>query len=340
MKMSEKDLLFCYNQGCGKQFDPLENTEDSCLFHPGAPFFHDAYKGWSCCKKRSVDFTEFLNTKGCAKGPHNPVKPPEPEKRERGSQDVVIHERKPLQKDDTEYGDANDSTTALIVTVSPALRKLLDDEASTKPTQNDVSVGGGEVVEGTACKNAGCLVTYREPPADLGSCVHHPGTAIFHEGMKYWSCCKRKTTDFTVFLNQKGCVSGEHAWSAPSKRGEKVNCRHDWHQTGPYVFITYYAKKVDPKQCVFNANSAKLELQLTFEGKLFAHTILLRGPISPEESTVTLGGSKVEIKLKKANAMSWKDLGEFVVDNEEPEHKAEESSNTVEDIPDVDLNDL
>jgi hypothetical protein len=38
---------------------------DSCTFHPGAPFFHDAYKGWSCCKKKCTDFTEFLNIKVC-----------------------------------------------------------------------------------------------------------------------------------------------------------------------------------------------------------------------------------------------------------------------------------
>ena len=33
----------------------------SCTFHPGVPIFHDAMKGWSCCKKKSPDFTEFLN---------------------------------------------------------------------------------------------------------------------------------------------------------------------------------------------------------------------------------------------------------------------------------------
>ncbi len=42
--------------------------------------FHDAYKGWSCCNKKSTDFTQFLSYPGCAKGPHSNVKPPEPEK--------------------------------------------------------------------------------------------------------------------------------------------------------------------------------------------------------------------------------------------------------------------
>ena len=69
----------CYNRGCGKQFNPRQNPDGSCLFHPGAPYFHETYKGWTCCNKRSSDFTEFLNTPGCTKGQHSNVKPEEPE---------------------------------------------------------------------------------------------------------------------------------------------------------------------------------------------------------------------------------------------------------------------
>jgi hypothetical protein len=50
-----------------------------CQFHPGAPFFHDAYKGWTCCGKKATDFTEFLNFPGCSRGRHSRVKPVEPE---------------------------------------------------------------------------------------------------------------------------------------------------------------------------------------------------------------------------------------------------------------------
>lgn len=46
---------------------------DECRHHPGAPIFHDAYKGWSCCNKKSVDFTEFLNIKGCTLAKHSNV---------------------------------------------------------------------------------------------------------------------------------------------------------------------------------------------------------------------------------------------------------------------------
>lgn len=55
---------------------------DSCQYHPGVPVFHDALKGWSCCSRRSTDFTEFLNIPGCTHGPHSNVKPPEPEKKQ------------------------------------------------------------------------------------------------------------------------------------------------------------------------------------------------------------------------------------------------------------------
>ena len=41
----------------------MSSSTDACEYHPGAPIFHDAYKGWSCCNKKSTDFTTFLNTK-------------------------------------------------------------------------------------------------------------------------------------------------------------------------------------------------------------------------------------------------------------------------------------
>ena len=46
--------LLCYNRGCGKTFNPRDNPPDSqdCIHHPGAPFFHETYKGWTCCNKK------------------------------------------------------------------------------------------------------------------------------------------------------------------------------------------------------------------------------------------------------------------------------------------------
>ncbi|XP_043208121.1 cysteine and histidine-rich domain-containing protein-like [Amphibalanus amphitrite] len=91
--MSQSKELQCYNRGCGNKYNPEENKQDSCTFHPGAPFFHDAYKGWSCCNKKTVDFTEFLNTKGCTKGFHSDVKPVEPEKPKKESSPPSVGEQ-------------------------------------------------------------------------------------------------------------------------------------------------------------------------------------------------------------------------------------------------------
>jgi len=81
--------------------------------------------------------------------------------------------------------------------------------------------------------------TYNGPKTDDETCSYHPGVPIFHEGwgqfitdvekqffhifrwyfmrmhgfrMKYWSCCKRKTSDFNSFLSQEGCNKGSHQW--------------------------------------------------------------------------------------------------------------------------------
>jgi len=63
----------------------------SCQHHPGGPIFHDALKGWSCCKKRSTDFTEFLNIPGCSFGRHSNIKPLETEKQAKiDCEDAVV----------------------------------------------------------------------------------------------------------------------------------------------------------------------------------------------------------------------------------------------------------
>ena len=35
------------------------------MHHPGQPVFHEGSKGWSCCKRRVLEFDEFLRIPGC-----------------------------------------------------------------------------------------------------------------------------------------------------------------------------------------------------------------------------------------------------------------------------------
>ena len=93
----------CYNRGCGREFKVKDNHDEACTYHPGAPYFHDAYKGWTCCQNKSTDFTTFLNTPGCSIGRHSNIKPLEPEKitgnldKDCGGVDEVIEVRPPIQ---------------------------------------------------------------------------------------------------------------------------------------------------------------------------------------------------------------------------------------------------
>lgn len=39
----------------------------------------------------------------------------------------------------------------------------------------------------------------------LGCCQHHPGVPVFHDAMKKWSCCDKKSYDFTECLQLPVC---------------------------------------------------------------------------------------------------------------------------------------
>ncbi|KAI8920304.1 HSP20-like chaperone [Powellomyces hirtus] len=61
------------------------------------------------------------------------------------------------------------------------------------------------------CTNKGCGKTFDEAANYDTSCEHHPGAPVFHEGLKSWSCCTKKVTDFDDFLKIPGCAVGKHS---------------------------------------------------------------------------------------------------------------------------------
>jgi hypothetical protein len=57
----------CRRRGCGGTYKPdVSRDEERCVYHPGQPVFHEGSKGWSCCKRRVLEFDEFLKIEGCA----------------------------------------------------------------------------------------------------------------------------------------------------------------------------------------------------------------------------------------------------------------------------------
>ncbi|XP_028415435.1 cysteine and histidine-rich domain-containing protein 1-like [Dendronephthya gigantea] len=61
------------------------------------------------------------------------------------------------------------------------------------------------------CYNRGCGKQFLESENNDDVCTHHPGMPVFHDALKGWSCCQRRVTDFTEFLNIAGCRKSKHS---------------------------------------------------------------------------------------------------------------------------------
>ncbi|NP_001290888.1 uncharacterized protein LOC445063 homolog [Esox lucius] len=316
--------LLCYNKGCGEKFDAEKNKDDACLHRPGVPIFHDALKGWSCCKKRTTDFSEFLAIKGCTRGRHSNEKPQEPlqpavttDKNgvKSNREEIIYQGPKSAEAMQKERPSSDEEKTKLELKVSPSLIQILEklditNKEELKKKESAV------VMQGTRCKNTGCKIQYQGPETNLETCRHHPGAPVFHEGYKYWNCCCVKTTDFNAFLDQKGCTEGKHRW-VQKLNNKKVACRHDWYQTASKVFVTIYAKNSIPELSYVEANRTVLTCHIQFEdNKIFHKDFHLWGVADVANSVVNMVPTKVEVSLHKSDAVAWGKL-------EDPKFKPE-----------------
>jgi len=334
----------CYNRGgCGREYDP-RNNRDECVYHPGAPYFHDAYKGWTCCQNKSTDFTTFLNMKGCTVGKHSNVKPIEPEKitgnlNKESSPDEVVEVRAPIAE-----ALPRPPFSTPVKRLTPNVAASLKDQLKKLETVSNGDASSLEIKLGESCKNNGCKNTYQGEDVDYNNCKHHPGIPVFHEGLKYWSCCQRKTTEFQQFLDQEGCDIGTCCWTRAEGKEGVVNCRYDWHQTATHVTVAIYAKKYDPNVSYVEVNPIRLKAHLYFpqEKGSFNIDIELKGLVTVEEATCGMFGTKVEVKLKKGESVFWAKLEvpRVVEEIEEEAVKIVEDTNSKVDALDLDDLDL
>lgn len=309
----------------------LISPTDSCQYHPGEPYFHDVYKGWTCCKKKSVDFTDFLNFKGCTSGKHSdeviitteiniidphslPIlsfqKPPEPERKKDTLEDVV-DVRAPITPSSLTRPPFDSALIKVEPVVNANFRKTIDELVLPKAEAETKQEDADAIAVGTNCKNNGCTISYVSKESNYTECVHHPGVPVFHEGLKYWSCCQRKTSDFSVFVAQKGCDVGMHKWKSAETCEQTVQCRYDWHQTGNNVVVAIYAKMYDYRISCVQVNPIRLKVHLVFpqqNNATFDMDLELRGVVDVSKTTVQMMGTKVEITLCKAELGSWPKL--------------------------------
>jgi len=61
----------CKRNGCQYKFENKDvSYSTNCVYHSGGPIFHEGSCGWSCCKKKVLEFDEFMKIEGCRSGQH------------------------------------------------------------------------------------------------------------------------------------------------------------------------------------------------------------------------------------------------------------------------------
>ncbi|KAF4218703.1 hypothetical protein CNMCM8980_003661 [Aspergillus fumigatiaffinis] len=288
----------CVHKGCGKEFtDP----EEDCLYHPGPPVFHEGQKGWKCCKTRVLTFEEFLTIPPCTTGKHSTVDdtPAEPEKESNASS--VLEQQ--LAAATLAPAPPRHAVSPAIAPPSNAATPVVEDTEDDDPSL--------EIPANATCRRRGCNKGYDPSISrDAEKCVYHPGQPIFHEGSKGWSCCKRRVLEFDEFMKIQGCKEKtRHLFVGKGKPAgeEKVETvRNDFYQTPSTVNVSLYLKKIDKDNAKVTFSSTSVEFDLpTTDNKRYKDTYPLFAPIHPEQSSFKVMGTKLELKLVKADGTSW-----------------------------------
>lgn len=56
----------CRRKACGQSYKAGDIRDgEKCVHHPGVPIFHEGSKGYSCCKRKVLEFDEFMKIEGC-----------------------------------------------------------------------------------------------------------------------------------------------------------------------------------------------------------------------------------------------------------------------------------
>lgn len=201
---SNSGKLRCKNFGCNKYYNEDDNDDVACKYHSAPPIFHDTMKCWSCCKDRKAyDFEAFQAIEGCTIGRHN------------SEQQTTLIAASPNAPTTTATGGDDGSSTA------PKLRSIADynnenptaasavtEAVKTVFTRKSTRSADGITAK---CQRKGCQKTYNIADNTSSACIHHSGQPIFHDAVKFWSCCPhKKCYDFDEFIAVAGCAVGYH----------------------------------------------------------------------------------------------------------------------------------
>lgn len=308
-------MVMCQRRGCGAEFDPTQ-AKTKCIFHPGAPVFHEGLKSWSCCKERNkpvLEFDQFLQIAGCAEADgHTQEKQalPEPEQKKRSEAEKAAEEA---------LASVQLDATPLAMKAAPAAAPK-----APKPVEEAQDPESMQSVPAESrCRRTGCGYT---ASADVQNrdrtqedCRYHPGVAVFHEGSKGYMCCKRRVLDFDDFLGIEPCTKAKHGHlfaDVQLPQGDTVQCRIDHYETPADVRVTVYAKGVIPEESSIAFEQDRVEMSLCLaptpsiaQKRRFVRTLQPFSAIDPAASSFSIGKMKVDMVLVKAESgISWPTL--------------------------------
>ncbi|KAK6275644.1 hypothetical protein POUND7_005353 [Theobroma cacao] len=207
--------LRCQRIGCNATFTEDDNPEGYCTYHDSGPIFHDGMKEWSCCKKRSHDFSLFLEIPGCKTGKHTIEKP-------------VLTKPAAITKNPTSTPAFTLASSATSKESCPRCLQgfFCSDHGSQPKELNSTTASPGEssanvqasapprkkidINQPQTCKNKGCGKVFKEKDNHEIACSYHPGPAIFHDRMRGWKCCDIHVKEFDEFMTIPPCAKGWH----------------------------------------------------------------------------------------------------------------------------------
>ena len=81
----------CKRRTCGAKYKKGSSRDgEECVHHPGVPIFHEGSKGYTCCKRRVLEFDQFMKIEGCeTKNKHLFIGSGEKEKAPTGGEEVL-----------------------------------------------------------------------------------------------------------------------------------------------------------------------------------------------------------------------------------------------------------
>eukprot|EP00897_Mesotaenium_endlicherianum_P001965 jgi/Mesen1/1797/ME000014S01205 len=222
---SERKLR-CQRIGCDAYYLERDNHENGCRYHSGPmllflgqPIFHDGGKEWSCCKKKSHDFSLFLAIPGCTTGKHSSEKPlpkaaPSPSRTNVALGNSLMDAAKASCARCKQGFFCSDHAQVSGLQTRPApVPAILKPETAPKAEAPAKEKAPAKVLDLNAkqtCRHKGCGATFAEKENHDSACNYHPGPAVFHDRSKGWACCDQHVKEFDEFMLIPACTKGWH----------------------------------------------------------------------------------------------------------------------------------